>query len=67
MSDEQVAQYQEYGIDLEEASGQTHHVLPVPAVYFVSAEGKVLFQYVNPDYRVRLEPEILLAAARTLD
>ena len=26
--------------------------------------GKILFQYVNPDFKVRLHPEILLAAAR---
>jgi hypothetical protein len=26
--------------------------------------GKILFQYVNPDFNVRLHPEILPAAAR---
>jgi hypothetical protein len=29
-----------------------------------SAKGQILFQYVNPDYKVRLHPEILLAAAK---
>jgi peroxiredoxin len=51
-------------IDLEEASGQDHHVLPVPAIYLIDREGIVQFSYVNPNYRVRLEPSVVLAAAR---
>ena len=58
-------QYKGFGIDLETASGETHHLLPVPAVFLVD-KGKVVFQYVNPDYKVRLEPGILLAAAKSL-
>ena len=38
--------------------------LPVPAVYVIDQEGTVHFQYVNPNYVVRLDPEVLLAAAR---
>ena len=49
---------------LEEASGRDHHTLPVPAVYLIGSDGIVDFLYVNPDHRVRLAPEILLAAAR---
>ena len=37
--------------------------LPVPAVYLVDDEGSVLFHYVNPNYRIRLVTELLLAAA----
>ena len=53
-----------FGIDLEDASGKTHHILPVPAVYIIDKEGIVQFSYVNPNYRVRLQPSILLAAAK---
>jgi peroxiredoxin len=53
-----------FKLDLEEHSGAKHHLLPVPAVFIISKEGQVLFQYVNPDYKVRLYPEILLAAAK---
>lgn len=38
--------------------------LPVPAVYVTGADGAVRFQYVNPNYRVRLDPDVLIAAAR---
>lgn len=46
-------QLAKHGIDLEEASGQTHHELPVPAVFLVATSGVIQFQYVNPDYTVR--------------
>ena len=54
-----------FGIDLESASGEKHHLLPVPAVYLVGEDGIIQFQYVNPNYKVRLTPEVLLAAAKT--
>lgn len=61
-----VEKYKGYGIDLEQASGETHHLLPVPSVFVVGREGTVLFSYVNPDYRVRLDPDVLLAVAKSV-
>lgn len=46
------------------AFGAPGRQLPVPAVYVVDGEGKIHFQYVNPNYVVRLDPDVLLAAAR---
>ena len=54
----------EHGIDLEAASGEKHHQLPVPAVFLVAANGVIQFEYVNSDYSVRVHPDVLLAAAR---
>jgi len=56
--------YKGYGIDLEAASGETHHMLPVPAVFVVGTDGLITFSYVNPDYRTRLGPDVLLAVAQ---
>jgi len=53
-----------HGIDLEAASGEKHRELPVPAVFVMGTSGVIQFEYVNPDYSVRLHPEVLLAAAR---
>ena len=55
----------EYNLDLEEWSGEDHHKLPVPAVYIIK-DGKVLFQYVNPQHNTRLKAETLLAILKTL-
>jgi len=65
MPDDMVEKYTGYGIDLEAASGQPHHVLPVPAVFVVGTDGVVRYQYVNPNHRVRLDGSVLLAAARS--
>ncbi len=54
-----------YKLDLEEWSGESHHALPVPAVFIVK-EGIVQFQYVNPNYNTRLKAETLLAVLKTL-
>jgi len=53
-----------YNIDIEAASGETHHLLPVPAVFIVGSDGIIDFSYANPDYKIRLAPEVLLAAAK---
>jgi peroxiredoxin len=53
-----------YGVDLEAASGNDHHILPYPAVFISDGTGKIRFAHVNPDYRVRLEPAKILEAAQ---
>jgi len=67
VTDETVAKYLKWDIDLEAASGETHHVLPAPSTFIIAADGVIRFQYTNPDYAVRLPPEVLLAAARAYD
>lgn len=64
VSDETVEKYLQWDIDLEGASGETHHVLPAPSTFIIADDGIIRFQYTNPDYAVRLHPEVLLAAAR---
>ncbi len=58
--------YKTYGIDLEQASGQDHHQLPVPSVFLVEAGGSVRWVYSNPDYKVRPDNAAILKAARAL-
>ena len=58
--------YKKYGIDLEAASGETHFILPVPSVFIFDEESRVRFTYVDPDYRQRIDPELLLAAAKSV-
>ncbi|WP_417349477.1 peroxiredoxin-like family protein [Ferrimonas sp.] len=41
-------------------------VLPVPAVYLVDADGLVHFSYLNPNYKVRVAPELILTAAELM-
>jgi peroxiredoxin len=56
--------YQSFGIDLEKVSGKTHHLLPVPAAYIINTDAVIKFAYTNPDHRIRINPGVLLAAAK---
>lgn len=63
-SDEMVKRLEGFDIDIEDASGKKHHLLPVPSVFILDAAGTIHFQYVNPDYKIRIDGDTLLAAAR---
>lgn len=64
VDDSIIERYQGYGIDLEAASGEDHHVLPVPATFVIGQDGIITFAYANPSYDIRLSPDVLLAAAK---
>jgi peroxiredoxin len=64
VDDPTLAQYRGFGIDLDQASGRSHHLLPVPAVYIVDTKGTIRFAHWNPDYKTRLQPQELLDAAQ---
>lgn len=65
--DELVAKYRDdYKIDMEGDSGQTHHLLPHPAVFIVDAGGVIRYAHINHDYRVRLTAEEILEAVKSV-
>ncbi len=51
----------EYYEKLRRASGETHRILPIPAYFIVDTAQRILFEYVNPNYRVRPPFEVMLA------
>ncbi len=66
LDDASFAKYQGYGIDLEKASGEKEHALPVPSVFIVDKDGVLQFSYSHPDYRVRVPGTVVLAAAKAI-
>ncbi|MBL8819392.1 MAG: AhpC/TSA family protein [Planctomyces sp.] len=60
VDDATVTKYKGFGIDLEKASGQPHHALPIPAVYIVDKTGTIVFAHSNPDYRQRLDAKTIV-------
>lgn len=53
---------------LYEASGELNDgFLPVPSVFVVDPSGKILFEYINPDYKTRISARLLLAVLSNLD
>lgn len=66
VDDVTLEKYKTYGIDLEAASGQSHHLLPVPTVLILDEKGTIHYRYSNVDYKVRMDPDTLLRVAAGL-
>lgn len=66
VDDATIEKYKGYGVDLDEASGESHHMLPVPAVFLIGTDGVIKFTYANPDYKIRLDPMVILAEIKSL-
>jgi len=65
-SDRTVDRFVEKGQDIADSSMMQHGVLPVPAVYAIDTSGMIRFDFVEPDYKVRLPSDELLAVAKEL-
>jgi len=66
VEDESVSRMEGRGTDLGDSSMARFRALPVPAVYMIDKTGKVVFSFVEADYKVRLPAEELLTAAGAL-
>lgn len=62
--EEYVSKLKSYNMDLETSSGEKHHILPVPGVFIVDSNGIIQYEYVNLDYKVRINSDLLLKAAQ---
>lgn len=52
------------GRDYEGSSIGKHNALAVPAVYVINKSGDIVYDFVEPNYKVRLPADELLAAAK---
>ncbi len=49
-----VIQYKTYGVDFSAANGEINGAnLPVPAVYVINKDGRIVYRHFDPDYRKR--------------
>jgi len=62
-SDQTMQRRTEKGDDIEQSSMSRHGVLPVPAVFAINREGVITYVYANPDFKVRVSADELVAAA----
>lgn len=54
---------QSVGGETQSLKGDERSILPVPAVFILDTKGVIQFEYVNPNFKVRIKPELLLDAA----
>jgi peroxiredoxin len=53
------------GQDPSVSQGTDNWMLPIPATFIVGSDGIVRARFVDPDYRVRMATEDMLAASRS--
>src|SRR5260370_24173323 len=51
-----------YGVNLESASGRTHHVIAIPSLFLIDRNGVVRWAHSDPTYTVRPTTAQILAA-----
>ncbi len=51
---------------LKHSDDKNSEVLPVPSLFVLDTNGKILFEYVNPDYKTRMSPEQLIKTLKSL-
>lgn len=54
------------GLNLADLYGSGGWLMPVPATFVVARDGRVAFRFADPDFRLRAEPDDVLAAVRSL-
>lgn len=54
------------GIDIAAYQGDDKADLTIPATYVINKDGRVIFSYVDADYRNRAEPDEIMKAIRSL-
>jgi peroxiredoxin len=62
LPEELVKVYQGFGLDLAKQNGTTDWELPLAATYVVAPDGKIVYSFVDPDYKKRAETRTLLKA-----
>jgi len=53
--------YEKFGIDIPAFNGDDSFKLPVPATYIIGQDGGIVYDFVNADYTLRLEPAEIIA------
>jgi len=50
----------------KKTTGKTTNILPVPTVLVLNTSGEILFEYISPNYKQRISPELLLAVLQNV-
>lgn len=60
LSDETNQKYKGFGLDLAKYNQTEKAELPISATYVVSKTGEIVYAFVEPDYKKRAEPDVIL-------
>lgn len=51
----------------EYSSGENAGYLPVPTVFVLNTKGEILFEYINPNYKLRMSGDLLKAVLQNVE
>lgn len=54
-------QYKSYGLDLAKRNAMGKPELPLSATYIVNKKGKIVYAFLEADYKKRAEPDVIIA------
>ncbi|MDC7240022.1 MAG: peroxiredoxin-like family protein [Spirochaetales bacterium] len=63
---EQVAEIYSIKFGLEDHNGDKSHELPLAATYVINQKGKIVFAFLDADYRNRAEPQDIIEVLKSL-
>ena len=61
LSAETDKQYKSYGLDLAKRNAMDKPELPLSATYIVNKKGKIVYAFLEADYKKRAEPDVIIA------
>lgn len=64
--DDKTAQRYEQALHLSSRNGTNSSELPVPATYIIDKKGKIRYAFVNPNYKERANPEVIIQELRKI-
>ncbi|MEO6655037.1 MAG: peroxiredoxin-like family protein [Pyrinomonadaceae bacterium] len=60
------AKYKTYGIDLAKHNAMEKPELPISATYIIDKKGKIVYAFLEPDYKKRAEPDVIIENLKKL-
>ena len=58
--------YKSYGIDLTKQNSMEKPELPLAATYIINKEGKIVYAFIETDYKKRAEPDVIIENLKKL-
>jgi peroxiredoxin len=58
---ELVSLYKKFGIDLEDSQDNSSNELPISATYVIDTSGKIIYDFIEEDYKLRADPNEILS------
>lgn len=67
LSTEMHGRYEQHGLHLADVYGDSGLILPVPATFVIDSSGQVRYAFVDPDFRERPDPAVVIAVVEACD